>query len=249
MVLNVLEDTNTTNVVTAGHEDGGTVLELADGVDVSGLKVKLLWMGYKRGFIVTYLDAVVDLDVGVGETDGTAVVGHNVGDLVLADLLLGNLAKLEASLLSINSVGLEAALNVVEHAEVLAGLLNGNNVHEAEGEPMVLSLLVVDLDVGGLVLADLHALLVGESVLKSVLEEDAKGKAFTELVGAGRGAGSVNALELIKAPGGGSEHALKMLFGSTSLQVTSRLANHCILGVLEASSLGRVHGLTIFLLR
>ena len=182
-----------------------------------------------------YLDAVVDLDVGVGETDGAAVVGHNVGHLVLADLLLDDLAQLEASLLGINSVGLEASLDVVEHAEVLAGLVNGDDVHEASGEPMVTSVLVINLDVGRLVLADLDALLVGEGVLQSVLEQDAQGQALTELVGSGGGAGSVHALQLVKAPGGGSEHALKMLFGSTSLQVTSRFSKSLHLGSVEAT--------------
>merc|ERR1740133_62259 len=71
MVLDVLEDTNTADVVTAGNEDGGAVVELDDRVNFVGLEVKL--------------DGVVLLDVGVGETDGAAVVGNNVWHLVLAE--------------------------------------------------------------------------------------------------------------------------------------------------------------------
>lgn len=142
----------------------------------------------------TYLEAVVDLDVGVGEADGSAVVGHNVGDLVLADGLLGDLAELEAGLGGVDGVGLEAALDVVENAEVLAGLGDGHDVHEAERESVVSSDLLVDLDVGVFVLADLDAVSVAESVLKSALQKDRERNALTELVGASGGAGSVHSL-------------------------------------------------------
>ena len=72
----------------------------------------------------TYLEGVVDLDVGVGETDGSAVVGHNVGDLVLAEGLLGDLAEFEAGLVSVDSVWHESSLDVLEDSEVLVGLLD-----------------------------------------------------------------------------------------------------------------------------
>jgi hypothetical protein len=102
-------------------------------------------------------------------------VGDDVGDLVLANLLLGDFAELETSLLSIDGVGLETTLDVVKDAEVLTSLLNGNDVHEAEGEPVVFSFSVVNFDIGALVLADLDALLAGEGVLESVLEKNRKG--------------------------------------------------------------------------
>ena len=166
----------------------------------------------------SYLDGVVDLDVGVGETDGSAVVGDDVGDLVLADLLLGDLAELEPGLLGVDGVRLEAALNVIKHAEILAGLLNGDDVHESKGEPVVSSFSVVNFDIGTLVLADLQAFLAGEGVLKSVLEKNRKGKTFAELVGASGGAVAVHALKLIKCPMGGGKHALQVLLGSSCLE-------------------------------
>jgi len=58
----------------------------------------------------------------MGEADCPAVVGDDVRDLVLAENLVLNLAEFEACFLGINSNWLEAALNVVKHAEVLAGL-------------------------------------------------------------------------------------------------------------------------------
>lgn len=109
----------------------------------------------------------------MGETDSSAVVGDDVWDLVLANALTLDLAKLESSFLGLNSVGLETSLDVVEHAEVLTGLVDGNNILETNGELGVTSDFVVDSDVvGTLITDDLDDLLAGKSVLQSVSEED-----------------------------------------------------------------------------
>lgn len=159
VVFNVLEHADTTDIVTTGNEDGGTVIELDNTVNFTVLEVEL--------------DGVVLLDVGVGETDGSTVVGDNVWDLVLTNALTLDLAKLEASFLGLNSVGLETSLDVVEHTEVLTGLVDGNNILETNGVLGVTSDLVVDSDVvGTLVTDDLDDLLAGKSVLQSVSEED-----------------------------------------------------------------------------
>ena len=41
VVFDVLEDTNTTDVVTTDDEDGGAVVELDNTVDLTSLKVEL----------------------------------------------------------------------------------------------------------------------------------------------------------------------------------------------------------------
>lgn len=41
MVLNVLKDTDSANIVSTDNEDGGTVLELDEAVNLVGLEVKL----------------------------------------------------------------------------------------------------------------------------------------------------------------------------------------------------------------
>jgi hypothetical protein len=200
----VLEDADSANVVTTGDEDGSTVVELDNTVNLSVFKVEL--------------DGVVLLDVGVGETDGSSVVGDDVWDLVLTHALSLDLAKLEGGFLGLDSVGHEASLDVVEHAEVLTGLVDGNNILEANGVLGVTSDLVVDSDVvGTLVTDDLDDLLAGESVLKSVLEENGHRDALTELVGTLGGAGSVDTSELVKTPVGGSVHALQVLLGTSCL--------------------------------
>jgi hypothetical protein len=94
-------------------------------------------------------------------------------------------------------VGLETALNVVKDAEVLAGLPDGDDIAETEGESVVASLFVVNFDVGTLVLENLDALLAGESILETVLQKNGQGKALTELVGASGRARRVYTAEFV----------------------------------------------------
>ena len=41
VLLNVLEDTDTTDVVSAGYKDECTVVKLNDSIDLTSLKIKL----------------------------------------------------------------------------------------------------------------------------------------------------------------------------------------------------------------
>lgn len=143
----------------------------------------MILIGKRLDETATYLDRVVLLDIWMRETDGPAVVGHNVWNLVLAKDLSLDLAELESSLLSVNLVSLEATLNVVKNAEVFASLLDGNDVLEPKWESWVSPNSVVNLDIGIFVPADFEALLARESVLKSVAEEHRKWDAFTQFVG------------------------------------------------------------------
>ena len=131
-----------------------------------------------------YLDRVVLLDIWVRETDGSAVVGDNVWNLVLAKNLSLDLAEFEAGLFRVNAMRLEASLDVVKNAEVLVGLLDGNDVLEPKWVTWVSPNSVVNLDIGIFVPADSEALLARESVLKSVAEQHRKWDAFTQFVGA-----------------------------------------------------------------
>lgn len=67
-------------------------------------------------------------------------------DPALAELNTLNLAQLVLGLLSLDTVDGETALGVVDKTEVLAGLLDGDDVHEASGEVGVSADLVVHLD-------------------------------------------------------------------------------------------------------
>ena len=108
----------------------------------------------------------------MGVADGSAVVGHDIGDLVFADNLSLDLAQLEGGFLGVDADGLESSLDVVKDSEVLTSLGERDDVHNTERESVVTTDLTVDLDVAGLVLADLESLLAGKGVLKSVTEQD-----------------------------------------------------------------------------
>jgi len=201
--LDVLENSDTADIVSSSNEDTGTVLELEAGIDITGDEVEL--------------DGVVDVDLGVGVTDGSTVVGDDVWDGVLANALLGDLAELELSLLLGDLDGGEASLNVVKDSEVLSGLVDGDDVHESEGESVISSDLVVHSDVSVvLILADLDALVTGEGVLQSGPEEDRHGDALSHLVGPGGGSGGVNSSKFGQVPVLGSEHTLHVFLGTSS---------------------------------
>jgi len=117
VLLDVLEDTDSADVVSASDGDCGSVLEFNEAVDLSSLKIQL--------------DCVVLLDIGVGEPEGPAVVGNNIGDLVSTHGLASDLAELEGGFFCINLVGLVSSLDIVKNTEELSSFLNSDNVHHA----------------------------------------------------------------------------------------------------------------------
>ena len=123
---------------------------------------------------------------------------NQVWDAALAKLDALDLAELVLGLLSGDAVDGEAALGVVDEAEVLASLLDRDNVHEAGGVGGVGADLAIDLDEAlhnnGLGLAAV------EGVLQAVTDEDDQRHAVSELVGTGRGLGGVGARQLVEQP-------------------------------------------------
>jgi len=108
----------------------------------------------------------------VGEADSTAIVGNDIWNFVLGKNFSDNLAKLELSLVRVNAVGHEAALNIIKDTEVLTRLVDGNNILETKWELVVTADLSVNLDVLVTALADLKTFLLGKGVLKSLSEQD-----------------------------------------------------------------------------
>lgn len=71
---------------------------------------------------------------------------NQVGNTTLAKLHTLDLAQLVFGLLSSDAVDGEATLGVVDETEVLASLLNANDIHVAGGVCSVGADLAVDLD-------------------------------------------------------------------------------------------------------
>ena len=113
--LTVHNDTRTTHVTTTSDHDNVTSIELDKVGDLVALKLEL--------------DGVVDLDGGVGVTDGTAVVGGDVRNTLSTDSDLADLQELVGGFFGGDTVDCEAALDVVKQTEVLVGLLNRDDVY------------------------------------------------------------------------------------------------------------------------
>ena len=120
-----------------------------------------------------------------------------------------DLAQLILGLLGLDSVDGESALGVVDETEVLASLLNADDVHEAGREGHVGADLGIDLD--QTLHEDRLGLAVVEGILQAVSDEDDQGETVAELVRTGRGLGSVGTGELVEKPVGGGAQALLVL--------------------------------------
>ena len=156
-----------------------------------------------------------------------------------AELNALDLAELVLGLLVLDTVDGEAALGVVDEAEVLASLLNGDDVHEAGGVGDVGADLAVDLDEA------LHhdglGLAVVERILEAVADEDDQGHAVAELVRTSRGAGSIDARQLVEKPVRGRAKALLVLL-TVSRELASRTSKlHRIVDVGEPRSKTSAH--------
>mmetsp|Transcript_6690 Transcript_6690/g.23044 ORF Transcript_6690/g.23044 Transcript_6690/m.23044 type:complete len:201 (-) Transcript_6690:35-637(-) len=143
-------------------------------------------------------DGVVDLDKGVWVPQGPSVVGGQGWDGLLAKLDVLDLAKLVGSLLGADAVHSHPSLAVVQDAEVLVGLLQGDDVHEPSWVANVRADLAVDLDV------PLHedglGLAAGQSVLQAVTQNEDEWQALPGLVWTRRGLGGEDASQLVEHP-------------------------------------------------
>ena len=118
----------------------------------------------------------------MGVANSPTVVRHDVWDLVLAERFTDNFAEFELRLFFLDADCLVASLHVVEDAEVFTGLVDGDDVHETEGEAVISPDFVVDLNVVALVTADLKRFHSVEGVLQPLAEESSQGQALSKLV-------------------------------------------------------------------
>ncbi|KAL2291659.1 hypothetical protein FJTKL_11881 [Diaporthe vaccinii] len=135
-------------------------------------------------------------------------------DTATAQLDTLDLAELVLGLLGLDAVDREAALGVVDEAEVLAGLLDGDDVHEAGRVGHVGADLAVDLDQA--LHQDRLDLTAIEGVLEAVADEDDEGQAVASLVRTGGGLGGVGAGQLVQQPVLGRTEALLVLLSCSS---------------------------------
>jgi len=247
--LTVGDDTNTTHVTTTSGHGDDTSVELNEVGDLAGGEVDF--------------DSVVDLDGWVWVTDAvkikcqhlstnckiysapklgptadrcdlrSSIMRNQVWNTTLAELNSLDLAQLVLGLLASDAVDGKATLGVVDEAEVLAGLLDGDDIHETSWVGSVSADLAVDLDEAlhdnglGLatvkgVLQPVEILLVGMSrdpIVRErapVADEDDQRHAVSELVRTWRGLWCVGTGEFVQKPVAWCRQAVLVLSWSTS---------------------------------
>jgi len=178
------DDTDATQVVTTSHHDQVARVELDVLLDLVGGEVEA--------------DGVVDLDVWVWVTNGATIVSDDHWHALGANEHLLDLAQLVLGLLLGDTVNAKSTLNVIDKSEELVSLLNGDDIHEASWVQKVSADLVVDLD--ETLRANLGSLLVSQSVLETVSQEDNHRQALTELVRAWARTWGENAAQLVEHP-------------------------------------------------
>jgi hypothetical protein len=141
---------------------------------------------------------------------------NTVGNSALAELNSLDFAQLVLRLLGGYPVDGVTTLGVVDEAEVLASLINGDDVHQAGGESRVGADLAVNLDEA------LHEdgvdLATVEGILQAVSQEDDQRQRVAELVRTGGGFGSIGTGKFVQEPvRRGAEALLVLLPGRLSV--------------------------------
>jgi len=132
MSLTMRDNTSTAHVTTTSDHDDVASVERHEVDDLALLNVEL--------------DRVIRLDGGVGIADGAAVMSDDVRNALGAEGDLLDFAELVGGLFWRDTVDGEAALDVVKETEVLARLLDRNDIHETGGVGCVCPDLAVDLN-------------------------------------------------------------------------------------------------------
>ena len=114
MLLTVYDKAYTTHVTTAGDHSQVSGIEFYDSGDLTLCEVEP--------------DGVVHFDSGIGVTNCTSIMSDNVGNAPIAKSNPLHLEELVYSLLRGDPVDNKSALYVVKQAEVLARLLDGENI-------------------------------------------------------------------------------------------------------------------------
>ena len=203
VLLDVLENTNTTQIVTASDHGEVSRGELDVIDDLSGGQVDL--------------DGVLLTNIGVGVTESATVVSGEEGDGLVSELSLANLAELELGFLRGDAVRDKAALDVIEETEMLVGLLDGDDIHETSGIVDICANFAVNLD------ETLHAdevdLIASQGVLEAIADQDDQRKALAHAVRARAGFGSPGTSKLGEHP---------MFGGIQSFQMFLNSSSHCV---------------------
>jgi len=200
VTFTVSDNTNTSHVTTTSGHGDNTSIELDEVGDLTSGEIDLY--------------GVVDLDGWVRVTDSSSIVRDQEWDSALAQLHSLDLSKLVFCLLGLDSVDSEATLGIVDQAEVLASLLDADDIHEASWVGGISADLAINLDQA------LHNNCFGlarvEGILQTVSDEDDKRHAVSQFVRTGGRTGSIGTGQFVQEPVRWSAQALLVLLWSST---------------------------------
>jgi len=114
VLLSMHNDTSPAHVTSASDHDNVACVELNKVCDFCLFNV--------------ILDGVVNTDMGVGITDGSAIVGDDVGNSTVADSDATDFQELVGRFLRCDAVDRETALDIIKETEVLSGFFDRDNI-------------------------------------------------------------------------------------------------------------------------
>jgi len=160
-------------------------------------------------------NGVSNVDVWVGESEGSGVVSDDVWVSIGSQGLLDDLNQFELGFILLKRLKVESSLLIIEDSESIVGLLDGDDIHNSEGESSIGSDLSVDLDLSLLIVQDGFDLSEVKSVLQLLLDDQGQRNALSSLVGSLRWSNSVDSSGLSHHPALGGSDFLQMLFRSS----------------------------------
>jgi len=113
-------------------------------------------------------DGVSLIDLRVGESNGSGVVGDDVWDFVGTNSLFGDLQQFEFGFSLFDFDEGESSLDVEEDSVVFVGLCDGEGIHDADWELDGSPDFIINLDAGFFILDDDVGLACGETDLEVV---------------------------------------------------------------------------------
>lgn len=206
VLLDVGDLSDSSDVVSSDGIDDVSEVELGDVFDGVLLDVEL--------------QGITDVDIWVGESEGSGIVSDDVWVSVWSEGLLDDLDQLELGFFWGDGLGVESSLDVIEDSESVVRLIDGNDVHDSQWVSVVSSDLSVNLDLRSLVVQDGLDFSVVEGILQFLLDQQGEGDALSSLVGSLGRSDAVKTSDLSKhVTLGSSDFFLVLLWSSCHLSI------------------------------
>merc|ERR1719221_1160675 len=194
MLLTVVQDTNSPNIVSTGNHAHVTVFELDEVLNLACFDIQA--------------DAIIDFRLWVWESNSATIMRNDVVHTLGSLFDVFHAAQFVSRLFLADLVHDEPTLSIVQETEMLLRLIQRNHVHESGWVGMIGLDFSVHLDQS--LNHNSLGLLEVEGVFQAIAQQQNKRQALTLFVWTRTGLRSPHTCELIKHPVRWRSHALHM---------------------------------------